>query len=347
MKASFPTRALATAGAAALSAGLCVVLPQSAGGAGPRGVGKISVTFLPAPRAPVGTPAAVPIRVANGLSGKAVGVTLTVTVPSWVRLSGTRTGARCVARATGVRCRLPDLAAGATVTVRLTAKTSRARAYRVVARASIETVRYPAPTQAAARSLSAAAPFRGVVSRISVPLARRMTGVSWRPGCPVGLTDLRLLTVSFWGFDSRVHSGTLIVHRTVAAPVVRALSRLYAARFPIRRMAPVDAYGGDDFRSIEADNTSAFNCRPATGSSHWSEHAYGKAIDLDPLENPYVSGGKTSHAASRRYLDRGLRLPGMIHAGDVVVRAFAAEGWGWGGVWSGIRDYQHFSVNAR
>ena len=174
-----------------------------------------------------------------------------------------------------------------------------------------------------------------------------MTGVSWRSGCPVALRDLRVVTASFWGFDGRPHMGTLIVHRSVAAPIAGVLGRLYALRFPIRRMVPVDAYGGDDFRSIEADNTSSFNCRPATGSTHWSEHAYGEAVDLDPLENPYVSGGATSHPASRRYLDRSLRLPGMIHAGDAVVRAFAAAGWGWGGVWNGTRDYQHFSVNGR
>ena len=106
-------------------------------------------------------------------------------------------------------------------------------------------------------------------------------------------------------------------------------------------------FGGNGYRSIDADNTSAFNCRPATGSTRWSEHAYGRAIDLDPLENPYVSGGTTSHPASRRYLDRSLRLPGMIHPGDVVARAFAAEGWGWGGLWNGTRDYQHFSANGR
>ena len=339
MKVRIAARGSAAAGTAAALAALCVAVPQSAG-AGSRAEGKISVTFLPAPTLPSGTPTVIPIRVANGRSAKAVGVTLSVTAPSWVRLAGPR----CLIRQAGLSCRLPDLAAGATVIVRVRATPSRGGGYRIVARVSIAAVRSSRPPQ---RSLSAAAPFRGVISRIPASLARRMTGSSWRSGCPVGLSDLRRLTVSYWGFDGRSHSGTLIVHRSVAGPVVRVLGRLYVARFPIRQMTPVDAYGGDDFRSIEADNTSAFNCRPATGSSHWSQHAYGKAIDLDPLENPYVSGGETSHVASRRYLDRSLRLPGMIHPGDVVVRAFAAEGWGWGGAWSGIRDYQHFSVNAR
>ncbi len=114
-------------------------------------------------------------------------------------------------------------------------------------------------------------------------------------------------------------------------------------------MLPIEAYRGSDFDSIEADNTSAFNCRSATGSTHWSEHAYGRAIDLDPIENPYVSGGRTSHPASRRYVNRALagKAPGVISDGGVVTRAFARIGWGWGGRWQGARDYQHFSASGR
>ena len=100
------------------------------------------------------------------------------------------------------------------------------------------------------------------------------------------------------------HTGRLVANRSAAPVLVAVFRRLYAARFPIRRMEPVDRYGGDDFRSIEADNTSAFNCRAATGSSHWSNHAYGLAIDVNPIENPYVIGGVSSHRASAPYLDR-------------------------------------------
>ena len=93
--------------------------------------------------------------------------------------------------------------------------------------------------------------------------------------------------------------------RSLAATLVGVFRRLYAAGFPIRRMRPVDAYGGSDFRSIEADNTSAFNCRRVEGTSRWSNHAYGRAIDVNPIENPYVSSrGTTSHPASHPYLDR-------------------------------------------
>ena len=185
-------------------------------------------------------------------------------------------------------------------------------------------------------------------ARLSSADVRRMVGTSWHRGCPVALADLRLVTATYWGFDKRAHTGRIVVHRDVAADVLAVLRRLYAARFPIRRMVPVDAYGGSDFRSIEADNTSAFNCRYVDGTTRWSEHAYGRAIDLNPIENPYVtSSGTTSHPASRRYLRRAPYRPGMAVEGGAVVRAFDAVGWGWGGRWSGARDYQHFSGSGR
>ena len=189
--------------------------------------------------------------------------------------------------------------------------------------------------------------FRGTIARIDAAQAKRMTGVSWRQGCPVALRDLRLLTLSHWGFDGRRRTGRLVVHRDVTRDLVGVFRRLYAARFPIRKMVPVDAYGGSDFRSIEADNTSAFNCRFVEGTSRWSEHAYGRAIDVNPIENPYVSGGRTSHPASVRYLDRSRRRPGMAYEGGVLVRAFDVVGWGWGGRWTWVKDYQHFSRSGR
>jgi hypothetical protein len=201
---------------------------------------------------------------------------------------------------------------------------------------------------AASPSERALPPYRGSAAPLSPEIRKAMTGVSWRAGCPVGLDDLRVVRARFVGMDGRAHTGRIVVHREVADPVVAVLRRLYAARFPIRRMVPVDAYGGSDFRSIEADNTSAFNCRYVDGTRRWSEHAYGRAIDLNPIENPYVtSGGTTSHRASRPYVRRTPYRPGMAVEGGVLVRAFDAAGWGWGGRWSGARDYQHFSASGR
>jgi hypothetical protein len=188
-------------------------------------------------------------------------------------------------------------------------------------------------------------PFSATVSPLGKKLRAEMNGVSWRPGCPVGLGDLRLVVLTHHGFDGRVHRGRLVVHRDASAAIVSVFRRLYRAGFPIRRMELVDRYGGSDFASIEADNTSAFNCRPVGGTTRWSNHAYGRAIDVNPIENPYVySNGTSSHRASGPYLDRSLRRRGTAYEGGVLVQAFDAVGWGWGGRFTGEKDYQHFSA---
>jgi hypothetical protein len=184
--------------------------------------------------------------------------------------------------------------------------------------------------------------------RLGPALRRRLTGSSWHRGCPVPLSGLRYLRIAYRGFDRRAHVGEMVVAAAAVAPVRRAFRTLFAARFPIRRMRLVDDYGASDYASIEADNTSAFNCRDVTGGSGWSEHAFGRAIDIDPIENPYVyPGGKTTHRASRRYLNRSRHRRGMAFPGGVLVRAFTRVGWGWGGVWPPPTDYQHFSATGR
>jgi D-alanyl-D-alanine carboxypeptidase len=202
---------------------------------------------------------------------------------------------------------------------------------------------------AAGRGASPAAArprFRGTVAAIDRRTRARMRW-SWRPGCPVGLVELRLLGVRHWGFDRKVHHGELVVHRDQARAVLRVLERLFQLRYPIRRLRLVDHYRADDDRSMAANNTSAFNCRRVSGTTRWSEHAYGRAIDLNPVQNPYVAGRHVSPPAGRPYANRTRRAPGMVHAGDAVVRAFAAAGWEWGGTWRSARDYQHFSATGR
>jgi hypothetical protein len=187
--------------------------------------------------------------------------------------------------------------------------------------------------------------FESSIAPIDAALAARMA-TSWRPGCPVPLADLRYLTMTYRGFDGRDHRGEMVVSARVAPQVIRVFERLYLAGFPIRSMRLVDDFGGDDNASMAADNTSAFNCRPVTGGTRFSEHAYGEAIDVNPVENPYVRGSTVLPPAGRAYLDRP-NAPGVIHAGDVVVRSFADVGWRWGGYWTNPVDYQHFSPSGR
>jgi hypothetical protein len=193
-----------------------------------------------------------------------------------------------------------------------------------------------------------APPYHFEAHRLSPAVRKRVTGVSWHRGCPVGLGGLRYVRVSYIGFDGEPHVGELMVAASAVRALRGALRTLYEARFPIRRMRLVDDYRGDDYASIEADNTSAFNCRRATGSTRWSDHAYGRAIDVNPIENPYVAtDGSTAHRASVPYLKRSRHRRGMAYRGGVLVGAFDRVGWGWGGTWSGPVDYQHFSSTGR
>jgi hypothetical protein len=189
--------------------------------------------------------------------------------------------------------------------------------------------------------VAALPPFHASVA----PVTAAQLGRSWRTGCPVGPAQLRRVRVSYVGFDGRPHTGELVVNAAVVGDVEAVFHDLYAARFPIRRMRPVAAYGGSDDRSMAADNTSAFNCRYAVapGPRHWSVHAYGEAIDVNTVENPYLEGGRVLPPAGRTYLDRRRYRRGMAVAGGVLVRAFAAAGWQWGGRWSVSPDWQHFS----
>ena len=193
--------------------------------------------------------------------------------------------------------------------------------------------------------------FEGTVTRVSPTLREKLVGRDWRPGCPVPIDQLRLVRVSYWTFTGGIRYGPLVVNERVAHDVLWVFHRLFEARFPIHRIGlppryrpprPSDWYSNRDL-------TAAFNCRPATGDPGvLSQHSYGWAIDVNPLQNPYVGpNGKVLRRAAKPYLDRTGQAPGMIHPGDVVVRSFAAIGWGWGGDWNTIKDYMHFSLTGR
>jgi D-alanyl-D-alanine carboxypeptidase len=189
--------------------------------------------------------------------------------------------------------------------------------------------------------------YQATVTRIPKDIRAWMRGVSWHAGCPVPMRDLRLIRLLYWGFDREAHHGRLVVHHRVADEVARLFGRIYNVRFPIRRMRLVDRYGGDDRRSMEHDNTSAFNCRWRAGQPGvWSMHAYGKAIDINPVENPYISSSGYSPPNAGAYVDRSNERRGMIYHGDEVWWAFRNRGWEWGGDWD-YPDYQHFSTNGR
>jgi hypothetical protein len=207
------------------------------------------------------------------------------------------------------------------------------------------------PSPAPALEPSSRTRFAGRIAAIPPALERAMTGSTWHEGCPVPIEDLRVLTFNYWGLDGEVDRGPLVVNAAVAEDVLWVFRQLFDAGFPMKRVGLARAFHErrweeqpDSRRSV----TASFNCRvvitPAGPGSTFSQHSYGLAIDVNPLQNPFVrSDGWVRNRFAEPYVDRSRDLPGMIHEGDVVVRSFAAIGWTWGGRWSGDRDYMHFS----
>ena len=192
--------------------------------------------------------------------------------------------------------------------------------------------------------------FESKVSKITPDIKQRMVkGNSWKKGCPVPLEDLRYLRIKHIDFNGKDQMGEMIVHKEISDEVIDIFEALYDIDYPIYQMRLVSDYKGSDWQSIEADNTSAFNCRKATGSKKFSKHSYGKAIDINPIENPYIfRSGKSSHKASAPYLKRkrssqSTSQRAMLLPQDKAVQIFKKYGWKWGGDWSGMKDYQHFS----
>lgn len=190
-------------------------------------------------------------------------------------------------------------------------------------------------------------PFSAQRTPVPDAMRARMRAVSWRPGCPVGLDDLTLLRVTHWDYRATPRRGHLIVARTVAADVVDVFDALYRARFQIRRMRPIHTYDRGEPASLADNNSSAFNCRPVTGGTAWSEHSYGIAIDINPRQNPYVKGTTILPRDAGPWVARTPVRRGMITRGGPVVAAFEAIGWRWGGDYRSLKDYQHFSSTGR
>ena len=192
-----------------------------------------------------------------------------------------------------------------------------------------------------------AAELRVTVEPIDDDFAAKMRGVSWHEGCPVPMADLRRVHVPYVDFEGQTQRGTLVVAAVKAKVVGEVFLEAYRAGFKIQRMEPVHQYGGNDDRSMAANNTSAFNCRPVTGGNGWSAHALGLAIDVNRKQNPYVRGQRVLPDSGRGFLDRSIERPGMLTSESSLTLAFQRHGWTWGGAWRSLKDYQHFSANGR
>lgn len=186
--------------------------------------------------------------------------------------------------------------------------------------------------------------FHSSVSAVSAAVAARS---SWTSACPVKLADLRYVTVVFRGFDGRAHTGELLVNRAVAAGAVKIFQQLFAADFPIERMVVATKAEVDAPPTGDGNTTGSYACRPVARGTTWSEHAYGRAIDVNPFQNPYVKGDVVLPELATAYADRTRVRPGMILPGSVVVKAFAGNGFSWGGDYRSLKDWMHFSTTGR
>jgi hypothetical protein len=189
-------------------------------------------------------------------------------------------------------------------------------------------------------------PGKGFASRVTSPAPSKVIARStWKQACPVAAADLAWVRLAFWGFDGRRHTGELLVNGSVADQIVTVFRQLYVARFPMEEMRITRRDELDAPPTGDGNNTGAFACRPATGASSYSQHAYGLAVDVNPFQNPYVNGDVVLPELASSYLEREWKRPGMING--QVVRAFDSIGWSWGGAWQSLKDYQHFSQNGR
>lgn len=199
---------------------------------------------------------------------------------------------------------------------------------------------YPVHVDETLRLTEPAAPMQAFTSRIE-PVTAGMVG--WTPAstCPVPPTSLAKVWVSYIDLQGEYHDGSIVVRKDLAPNVQRIFLTLFRWRFRIMAMAPmsVNMPGQTDMSIV----TAGYNCRTVAGTRKWSEHAYGTAIDINPLQNPMLRGTLIDPAAGAFYTNRSRHLLGMLHA-DGAVRAFTANGFHWGGRWNSLKDYMHFST---
>jgi len=169
-----------------------------------------------------------------------------------------------------------------------------------------------------------------------------ITGVTFREYTPFPHSFLSYLTITHVDFNGDDRIGHMIVAEEIADEVLDIFREIYVSGFPIYSIRLIDYFYADDYLSLAANNSSAFNFRYIANTNVISRHGFGMAIDINPIQNPYVRGDNVLPEAGRAYLDRNDVRPGMIVRGDVVYQAFTIRGWTWGGNWTSPIDYHHF-----
>jgi len=162
--------------------------------------------------------------------------------------------------------------------------------------------------------------------------------------CPLDIKNKqRLINVNYYSFDNRVHQGQLVIDVDLVDDIEFAFQEALREKFPINSVIPMSHVSfrrngiWDDNLSMEANNTSCFNYRTITGSQSLSMHARGRAIDINPLQNPYIRGD-TILPDNSNY---NPEVRGTLTGNNIIVRTLLSRGWVWGGNWTALKDYQH------
>ncbi len=191
------------------------------------------------------------------------------------------------------------------------------------------------------------ASFRSNIAMIPANLQQQMKTSTWHIGCPVPIENLCYLSLTYWGYDKKRHQGALIVHKDVANDLVQIFKILYRHKFPLEKMEPMELFNGNDNAALAANNTSAFNCREVTDQPGiFSQHSYGRAIDINSKINPYTKGRLVLPASGLQFVDRNKPYPGKITKNSLIHKIFSQYGWDWGGNWYDVQDTQHFEKRA-
>lgn len=189
------------------------------------------------------------------------------------------------------------------------------------------------------------------IEKIPEKIWKKINGNSYKKNETIKPSDLRYLTITYYGFDGKSHKGEMIVNKKIAKKTVAVFKELYKEKYPIEKMVLIDEYDADDEDSMKDNNTCAFNYRTIAGTSKLSNHGLGLAIDINPLYNPYVKvkKGKTivSPKEGKKYADRGVDCEYMIQKNDICVKTFKKYGFSWGGSWNSVKDYQHFEYTGK
>ena len=182
-------------------------------------------------------------------------------------------------------------------------------------------------------------------SYVPTSIKNKMLGKSMPLSKPISFDQLSYLKLSYYGFDGKYHVGEMVVNTKVAKEVVDIFKELLENKYPIEKIKLIDDYNADDNLSMENNNSSSFCYRAITNGSSLSKHSLGLAIDINPIQNQYVTNNKVLPLSGNKYLNRNYIRKGMIVKNDVCYNAFVKRGWTWGGNWKTIKDYQHFQKN--